>query len=70
MWYSEENIKVKNLLFWLLILRSLFEEPCEKKNSYVRSNMYVKVVFDYYKQRKLLESGDICLKEWPFSYIN
>jgi len=33
-----------------------------KKSSNVRSNIfYVKVVFDYYKQRKLFESGDICL---------
>ena len=33
-----------------------------KKSSNARSNIfYVKVVFDYYKQHKLFESGDICL---------
>ena len=49
------------------MLATYIEEPLwgtlwGKKSSNVRSNIfYVKVVFDYYKQRKLFESGDICL---------
>ncbi len=40
----------------------LLRNPVGKKSSNVRSNIfYVKVVFDYYKQRKLFESGDGCL---------
>jgi hypothetical protein len=62
MWNSEENLKVKTPRVGYIHWGASLRNPVGKKSSNVRSNIfYVKVVFDYYKQRKLFESGDICL---------